>query len=291
MNQSSATALPAQTPARAAAPRRGRFFSRGRIEPVLSVLLLIALLGLWYYASAVMRVPAFILPPLGDVASWLTRGFTAPIGSPLSLWFHMWVTAKEALFGFVIGSTVGIVLGMALAHWALAGRVLYPYIVAFQSLPKIAVAPLLVVWFGFGMEAKVVIASVLTFFPLLVNSITGYHSVDPDRIDLARSCNASGAQIFWKIILPSSLPYIFAGLHMAGVLAFLGALVGEFVGATAGLGMLLLQFNNNMQVGGVFAVLLVLGVIGFMLNILMRALENYFCFWARRPNSFNQSET
>ena len=118
MNQSSATALPGQASTQAPARRRSRLLTRGRVEPILSVLLLIALLGLWYYASAVMRVPAFILPPLGDVSNWLTRGFTAPFGSPLSLWYHMAVTAKEALYGFIIGSTVGIVLGMTNNfHW------------------------------------------------------------------------------------------------------------------------------------------------------------------------------
>jgi NitT/TauT family transport system permease protein len=116
--------------------------------------------------------------------------------------------------------------------------------------------------------------------------MAGYHSVDPDRIDLARVCAASNRQIFWKIILPSSMPFIFAGLHMAVVLAMLGAIVGEFVGATSGLGMLLLQFNNNLQVGGVFAILVVLGAVAFCLTILMQHAERHFCFWSRREKNF-----
>jgi NitT/TauT family transport system permease protein len=269
--------------------RSGAGLARKGREPVLSFLLLLALLGGWHWSTNYLGIPSFILPKPQEVFQWLVRGFSAGFSSPQSYWFHMWVTGREAFFGFVIGSTLGIVIGMALAHWSTAERVLYPYIVAFQSVPKIAIAPLLVVWFGFGIEAKIFTAAILTFFPLLVNSISGYHSVDPDRIDLARSCNASSAQIFWKIILPSSLPFIFAGLHMGVVLAFLGALVGEFVGATAGLGMLLLQYNNNMQVGGVFAILIVLGAIGFSLNLMMRWLENHFCFWARRATGFGKS--
>lgn len=284
---------PTEVEARLDAPRAAgaakALVARRSKETMLSLTLFVLLIGGWWGATTFLNIPSFILPKPGEVVEWLWRGFTAPITSPQSYWYHMWVTGREAFLGFVFGCTAGIVIGMALAHWSTAERVLYPYIVAFQSVPKIAIAPLLVVWFGFGIEAKIVIAAILTFFPLLVNSITGYHSVDPDRIDLARSCNASSAQIFWKIILPSSLPFIFAGLHMAVVLAFLGALVGEFVGATAGLGMLLLQYNNNMQVGGVFAILIVLGVIGFSLNLMMRALESYFCFWARRATSFGHS--
>ncbi|SFU22376.1 ABC transporter permease [Mesorhizobium sp. YR577] len=251
-------------------------------ERLLTFAVLIGLLLAWQATTTWGGVPEFVLPQPMSVLNWLIVGFSYPPTNPASLWYHLGITAYEAFLGFAIGTTLGIILGMTLARYRMAERVFYPFIVAFQSLPKIAIAPLLVVWFGFGLEPKIIIVVVLTFFPLLVNSITGYHSVDPDRINLARACNASGAQIFWKIILPSALPYIFAGLHMAVVLCFLGALVGEFVGAQAGLGMLLLQYNNNMQVAGVFAILIVLGVIGFALNMLMRALENYFCFWARR---------
>lgn len=263
---------------------------RLRLEPFMSFGLLVLIVATWWAGTTFSHIPEFVLPKPLTVVNWLIQGFSIAPSSPASLWYHLSVTAYEAFLGFAIGATLGIVLGMALAHWSTAEKIFYPYIVAFQSLPKIAIAPLLVVWFGFGIEAKIIIVVILTFFPLLVNSITGYHSVDPDRIDLARACNASNAQIFWKIILPSALPYIFAGLHMAVVLAFLGALVGEFVGAQAGLGMLLLQYNNNMQVGGVFAILLVLGFIGFALNMLMRVLEGYFCFWARRAKDFGKSE-
>lgn len=263
---------------------------RIRVEPILSLTLLALILGSWWAATRFTAIPEFVLPKPSTVINWLIEGFSIAPTKPASLWYHLAVTAYEAFLGFAIGATFGVIAGMALAHWSIAEKVLYPYIVAFQSLPKIAIAPLLVVWFGFGIEAKIVIVVILTFFPLLVNSITGYHSVDPDRIDLARACGATSAQIFWKIILPSALPFIFAGLHMSVVLSFLGALVGEFVGAQAGLGMLLLQYNNNMQVGGVFAILFVLGVIGFSLNMIMRALEGYFCFWARRTKDFGRAE-
>jgi NitT/TauT family transport system permease protein len=165
---------------------------------------------------------------------------------------------------------------------------MYPYIQAFNALPKVAIAPLMIVWLGYGLEPKIMMAAILVFFPMLVNCIAGYHSVDPDRIDLARSCNASNFQIFKKIIIPSALPFIFAGLHMAVVLAMLGAIVGEFVGATSGLGVLLLQYNNNLQVGGVFAILVVLGAVGFILSVLVQKIESHFCFWSKREKNFGQ---
>ena len=284
MSTIAAQSFPATDVARPARPRIARpSISR---EHALSLLLLVVLLGAWQGLTTALAVPEFIFPSPAAVGRWLVVGFSQPLSSGASLWYHLGVTLQESAIGFAIGAASGVVTGMALAHWSTAGRVLFPYIQAFNALPKIAIAPLMVIWFGFGIEAKVIMAAILVFFPMLVNSMSGYHSVEPERIDLARSCNATGSQIFWKIIIPSSLPFIFAGLHMATILAILGAIVGEFVGSTAGLGMLLLQYNNNMQVGGVFAVLVVLGAVGYLINILMIWLEARFCFWARRQKNF-----
>lgn len=250
-------------------------------ERLVSLGIFVAIMASWYLVTNFGGVPAYIIPPPQAVIQWLVTGFSAPLSSPVSFWYHTFITVQEAFFGFVIGSALGIAGGMALAHWPAAERILYPYVVAFQALPKVAIAPLLVVWFGFGIEAKVLTVVVMTFFPLLVNSIAGYHAVEADRIDLARASNATDLQIFRLIILPSAAPFIFAGLHMAAVISLLGAIVGEFVGARAGLGLLLLQYNNSMQMGGVFAILFVLGVIGYFLNYMMQALENYFCFWVK----------
>lgn len=251
---------------RLAAPSKAR-------ERLMSLSIFIAIMAVWWGMTNLGSVPAYIIPPPQAVWKWLYIGFTVPVDNPASLWYHTGVTMWEAFLGFVIGSVLGILMGFGLAHWPAAERVLYPYVVAFQALPKVAIAPLLVVWFGFGIEAKVLIVVVMTFFPLLVNSIAGYHSVEAERIELARVCSASELQIFWHIILPSSAPFIFAGLHMAAVISLLAAIVGEFVGAKAGLGLLLLQYNNSMQMGGVFAILIILGVLGFVLNYAMQKLE------------------
>jgi len=278
------TALPKK--AAMASPILKAIFSRP--EWILSPLLLVLLIGGWYLGTHWFEVPVFILPPPEEVWDSLVAGLQrAPLDSS-GFWYHSGVTVWEAILGFLLGSAVGLFLGFAVAHWQLLGRVLYPYIVGFQSLPKVALAPLLIIWFGFGIEGKVMITSVITFFPMLVNSIAGYRSVDPDRIDLARSCNASQAQIFWKIILPSSLPFLFAGLSVASVLAMLGAIVGEFVGARAGLGILLMQYQQSMQIAPVFAILLILALLGFLLNGVIHLLERRFCFWAQR--SFRKPE-
>jgi len=201
---------------------------------------------------------------------------------PGGFWFHAGITITEAVLGFVFGSASGLLVGLALAHWRILERLAYPYIVAFQALPKVAVAPLLVIWFGFGLEGKIVITAVMTFFPLMVNMVAGYQSVEPERIELARACNATTGQLLRKIVLPSAMPFIFAGLNVASVLAILGAIVGEFVGAQSGLGTLLMQYDQAMEIAPLFAVLILLGAIGYVFNAAIRAVEQRVCFWAQR---------
>ncbi len=253
-----------------------------RPEVVLAPLLFVVIIVAWYAATQAFRIPEFVLPAPSKVWASLAEGLTAAPTSPAGYWYHFGVTAGESILGFLLGSFAGIVAGMAVAHSRIVARVLYPYIIALQSLPKVAIAPLFVVWFGFGMEPKVLITSVITFFPLLVNSIAGSRSVDVDRLELARSLGASGWQVFTKITFPSSLPFIFAGLNMAAVLSILGAIVGEFVGAQAGLGVLILQYNSNLDIAGVYSLFVVLAAMGLAMHFSMRFLERRMCFWAQR---------
>jgi NitT/TauT family transport system permease protein len=255
---------------------------RARLDLLISILVVIVAVVLWHAITVRFQVPAFILPSPIDVWHALVGGLATGPFDRAGFWYHAGVTFSEAALGFLLGSAVGIILGFLIASSRLLERVALPFIVGLQSLPKVALAPLLVIWFGFGVQGKIVITSVITFFPLLVNSMAGYQAVDPDRIDLARSCNASRLQILWKIVLPSALPYIFAGLNIASVLAILGAIVGEFVGAQSGLGMLLMQYNQSMQIAPVFAVLLILALGGYLANALIRLAERKFCFWAQR---------
>jgi NitT/TauT family transport system permease protein len=269
-----------------AAPRRQpagivRRYPQLTISPAI----LVVLLGGWWLASHVLGVPSYVLPAPEQVLKALVHGLARAPWDKGGLWYHTGVTVWEALLGFVVGSATGAVLGIALAHWPILGKSWYPYIVGFQSVPKVALAPLMVVWFGFGVNGKVFITAIMTFFPVLVNIMAGYMSVEPERIELARSCNASEWQLLSKIILPSCLPFLFAGLSVASVLSIIGAVVGEFAGASAGLGMLLMQYNQSLEIAPMFAVIVLLGVIGFLMTHAVGLVERRYCFWAQRART------
>jgi len=250
----------------------------------LSPIILVGLIAAWWLATHVVGTPAYILPTPEDVLLATAAGLGRPPWDKASYWYHAGVTVWEALAGFAIGSAFGAIIGLALSHWPILGRSWYPYIVGFQSLPKVALAPLMVVWFGFGLEGKIFITAIITFFPVLVNMMAGYQAVEPERIELARSCNASELDLLTKIIIPSCLPFLFAGLGIASVLSILGAVVGEFVGASAGLGILLMQYNQALETSPMFAVILLLAVIGFLMNYVVTLVERRYCFWAQRSN-------
>jgi NitT/TauT family transport system permease protein len=251
-------------------------------EIVLAPLTLVVVLILWQVIVTAFDVPMFVLPPLERVFHSLRSGLLehSP-NDPGGYIYHAIYTVWEALLAFLIGSISGIVVGAVVVQWPLVERTVYPYIIAFQALPKIAVAPLLLIWFGFGITSKIVVGAIVCFFPLLVNTIAGISSVEQERIDMARSLCASKMQIFRKVIFPSALPFIFAGLNMAAVMSMLAVLIGEFIGAQRGLGLLLMQMNFTLDVAGTFAVLIILGVIGIALHLIIRRIERRVVFWIR----------
>lgn len=278
MDQKRVTISPA--PPRVSLPTLVRRHPEFTISPAI----LLALLAAWWLASHVFHARTYVLPPPDAVLQAAMRGLSHAPWDNAGFWYHAGVTVWEALLGFAIGSALGALLGLVLSHWPILGRSWYPYIVGFQSLPKVALAPLMVVWFGFGLQGKVFITAIMTFFPVLVNIMAGYHAVEPERIDLARSCNASEWDLLRKIIIPSCLPFLFAGLAVASVLSIIGAVVGEFVGASAGLGMLLMQYDQSLEIAPLFAVILLLGVIGFLMNHAVGLVQRRYCFWAQRVN-------
>jgi len=275
----------------AAAPRHKSSIGIVRRYPqwTISPAILVALSGGWWLASHVLGLPSYVVPAPEQVLNALAHGLTRAPWDRGGLWYHTGVTVWEAVLGFAIGSATGAVLGIILAHWPILGKSWYPYIVGFQSLPKVALAPLMVVWFGFGVNGKVFITAIMTFFPVLVNMMAGYMSVEPERIELARSCNASEWQLLSKIILPSCLPFLFAGLSVASVLSIIGAVVGEFAGASAGLGMLLMQYNQSLEIAPMFSVIVLLGVIGFLMTHAVGLVERRYCFWAQRARISQQA--
>jgi NitT/TauT family transport system permease protein len=265
---------------------------RPRARPPLSnatrvqaVLLLAAILGLWEAGVRLSGVSRQLLPPVSDIAVALWNGFnTAPMAKD-GYWYHSAITLSEIFLGFVVGSVVGLAIGIVVSQVPRLEALASPYIAALQSVPKVALAPIIVVWLGFGISSKVMIICLLTFFPVLVTSIAGFKAVDADRIDLLRSLSATRWQIFRYTKFPSALPYIFAGLNMAAAFSVVGAVVGEFVGAQAGLGVLILQSEAQADSAGSFAVMVVLSVIGIALTAALRKVQQRVLHWMPADSS------
>src|ERR1700740_2079074 len=220
------------------------------------------------------QIPTYILPAPSRVAIALWRGFASGLYQR-----HLLHTLTETLLGFLLGAALGLLLGAAVALNRYVEYLLYPYIVMFQSVPKVALAPLIVVWFGLGLQSQIVNAALVACFPLLVNTIAGLKSADEERISLMRSLAASRSQIFWMLQLPTSRPLVMAGLEVSMIFALIGAIVAEFVGAEAGLGMLIQSMNFNMDVAGQFSVLLLLSIMGLLLNRCIVMLRRRILFW------------
>jgi NitT/TauT family transport system permease protein len=172
-----------------------------------------------------------------------------------------------------------LVLGFIIALSPLLERIIYPYVVAFQTVPKVAIAPIIVIWFGYGAASKVVITATIAFFPLLANTIMGLRAASQEQVDMMVSCTASRWQVFRMVRLMQALPYIFVGLDVAIVLSVIGALVGELLGAKAGLGYLILQKNFNFDIASTFAILIILSLIGVGLHVLVSLAQRRIVFW------------
>ena len=240
----------------------------------LRLVLIGAVLAVWEFAVAYFEVPKYILPSPSQVWVGLYNGFASGLYID-----HMIVTLTETFLGFALGCVLAFVFGTLVALSRRMEYFLYPFIVMFQAMPKVALAPLIIVWFGLGMTSKVVNAALVAFFPLMVNTIVGLKSAEEDRISLMRSLAASRWQIFWMLQLPNAMPYIFAGLEIAMIFALIGAIVGEFVGAEKGLGMLIQSMNFTMDVAGQFSVLLILSCLGLILNGGVALIRRRVLFW------------
>ncbi|MCC2673546.1 MAG: putative type nitrate/sulfonate/bicarbonate transport system, permease component [Ramlibacter sp.] len=225
-----------------------------RLGPLL---LLAALLAGWEIACRALKVPALVLPPPSAITLSLWKGLASGY-----FWPHLRTTALELLLGLAAGCTIGFAAGVALAENAGARRLLMPYVVTTQVIPKLALAPLFVLWFGFGMTSTVVITALICFFPLLENTLTALGRVPPERLELFRMLGASRAQTLWRLKLPMGLPAILAGLRVAVVLALVGAVVGEFIGASQGLGALIIATQGTMDTSLMFAVLVLISALG-----------------------------
>ncbi|MBN9076166.1 MAG: ABC transporter permease [Rhizobiales bacterium 65-79] len=246
---------------------------RGRLTgAVTGVAAAICALLVWELAVRLLGVQQYLLPPPSVIARDLWANWPRVAAGS-------WLTTVNMIAGFLLGVAVGIPLAMILAYSSFFERSLYPIIVFLQIVPKIAIAPLFIIWFGFGILPKILLVFLLTFFPIVVNAVVGFKSIDPGVMELARSTGAGTLRTFVKVRFPGALPSIFVGLKVAAALASTAAVVAEFVASDNGLGYLIVTYNGQLMTPMVFAAIIVLGVIGLVFYYLIELLEHVVVPW------------
>lgn len=269
MADGNVTGVAASVEARAAVGARARD-TLARFMPPFALLL--GVIVVWEAVSRIFRLPEFVLPAPSTIVSVL-------IAHQRDLAYGAFVTAREVLWGFVLSGVIGAAVALVIARFATFGRALYPLVVLFQNVPKVALAPLFILWFGFDLAPKVVLIVVIAFFPVAINMLVGLQTVDSNLIALMRSVGASRNEILWRIQIPNSLPYLMAGLKVAVTLAVIGAIVGEFAGAQAGLGYMIQFASTQMQTALVFAALVEVSVLGMLFYYAIEWIERRYIDW------------
>jgi NitT/TauT family transport system permease protein len=240
-----------------------------RLTPLAGVLVFLAI---WEVVVRILKVPPYLLPPPSEIVRVFVDEFA-------KIAFHGWVTLYEMLLGYALAVAIAIPLAIAITSSERFDRFTMPTLLFFQVVPKVAIAPLFLVWFGVGALPKVLVAFLISFFPIVIDAAVGLRSMSAEMRDLARSMGASRMQVFAQFRLPTSLPYLFSGLKVAATLAVAGAVVGEFVGADKGLGYLLLVTNSNLETALMFATLFALTFIGLMFFYAVEFLEALLIPW------------
>jgi putative hydroxymethylpyrimidine transport system permease protein len=250
-----------------------------RVLPPLAIV--VALIAAWELAARwelladALSIEPFLVPAPSDIAEalWEDRELLAD---------DAWVTLQEVLLGFALAVCVGVLFAIPLHLSATLRNAFYPLLVASQTIPIIVIAPILVVWFGFGIGPKLAIIALICFFPITVNTLDGLRSVDPDLVKLMRTLDAGRWQIFRRVEAPSALPYFFSGAKIAVAVAVIGAVFGEWAGSDSGLGHLMLQASAQLLTARLFAAVVVLSVFAIALFWLLSALERRFAWWGPR---------
>lgn len=266
----------ATTPAAAppAALRRPVVARSALLPWITTPALVIAFVAAWHLYVTRHNVSAFILPAPGAVwDAWVDMLWSS------RAWGHTGMTVYATLYGFAWALVIGVGLGVAIARVRWLESTLNPFIVATQVIPKVALVPLFVVWFGFGVTSKVIVAAVLAFFPILTNTVLGVKSIDAGHRDVMTSLNATRWQIFRRLELPSSLPYILTGMEVGIVLAIIGAIVGEYLGGNHGLGAMLIAKMNAYETDALFAVIIHMTLLGFVFYFGIGALRRFLIPW------------
>lgn len=241
---------------------------------IVTPVLILVILGVWQLVVTVLNVNPFIFPPPGEVL-----GAFFGLFSEANAWSATLTTVAEVLMGFGIAVVVGIIVGVVLGKLPWLEASLRPLIVIAQVSPKVAFIPLFVIWFGFGMTSKVVLSALLAFFPIMLNVLLGVRSVEQGHREVMQSLNASGWQRFLFLDLRSLLPYLFAGMEVAIVLATIGAIVGEYLGGNDGLGNLVVEAMNSLDAARTFGLILWLSIVGLILYLIVNELKRFAIPW------------
>jgi NitT/TauT family transport system permease protein len=244
-------------------------FARAAWPPVL---LLAFILLVWWFVTDQGWVKPYLVPTPGQVWDRIIQDWS-------SLMYHSYVTLYETVVGFLLASVLGLATALAIASSKAVEKTLYPIVLFAQVIPKIAIAPLIVVWFGNDLAPKIILAVLIAFFPVVVSGVAGLRSTDPELLELSATMGASRWQTFRKIRFPNALPHLMAGEKVAVTLAVVGAVVGEFVGASEGLGYQLMIANGNLDSPLLFSALILMSIIGILLFVIVEVLEALLIPW------------
>ena len=238
-----------------------------------SIATFVVVLSLWQGLVRGLDIPAYFIPAPTDVLMALGRGASL-------YWVHFLITLERTLIAFVIAFVSGVVFGTLVSEVRFLERTLYPVLVALQSMPRIALAPVVIVWFGFGSMSKIVLGAFSAFFPVFLNTIHGLKTIDNDQLTLMRSLGSNRFQTFWKVKLPSALPFLLAGANIGIIFATLAVIVAEFLGANQGMGFLIVTQSNQMDTPGVFANVFILSITGIVFHYGIQFLRQRLIFWS-----------
>lgn len=252
--------------------RRFLKLSRNASENLQAAVAIIGLILLWEALCDFLKIPRWLLPPPSRIIyeTWEIRS---------ALPRHFFATLWAVVGGFFMAIAAGVPLAVAVVYSPLLRRIIYPMLLMLQSVPKVAIAPLMLIWVGYGITSNMIIAATVAFFPIVINTATGLEAVDPELLDLTRSLDAAKFNVFLRVRLPWALPYLFSGLKVAVTLALIGAVVAEFIGADKGLGYLVLTSSSNMKTSIMFGMLVLLSIMGIVCFYAVGLAERLLCPW------------
>lgn len=246
-----------------------------RVVP--AVIFMVSVVFLWELAVRKLSIPEYLLPSPSDISDRMLS-----INSGLLT--HTGYTALESMLGFLLGSTFGVILAVLFVHSRTLELSIYPYAIALKTVPIVAIAPLLVVWFGNGVMPKVIVAAIISFFPVVVNTTKGLRDIDSEALDLFDSMSASKSQIFFKLRVPSALPYVFAALRISSTLSVIGAVVGEFSGADRGLGFFIMVSSHRLETTDMFVGIILSSFLGIFFFYAIALLEALIVPWRKNDS-------